>query len=94
VVDRMARRTADFVGLSHKGRIAEGCDADLVVFDPEADFRVDAKSLAHRNPVTPYDGRTLTGVVRATFLRGVETGVTPHGSLVRRSAAPRTAAVS
>ncbi|MBW8802481.1 MAG: allantoinase [Catenulispora sp. 13_1_20CM_3_70_7] len=94
VVDRMARRTADFVGLSHKGRIAEGCDADLVVFDPEAVFRVDAEALAHRNPVTPYHGRELTGVVRATFLRGVELGVTPHGSLLRRSAATRAAALS
>jgi allantoinase len=93
VVDRMARRTADFVGLPHKGRIAEGCDADLLVFDPEAVFRVDAVALAHRNPVTPYHGRTLTGVVRATFLRGVEPGATPHGNLLRRSAAVRTAAV-
>ena len=83
VVDRMARRPADFAGLPTKGRIAEGCDADLVVFDPEAEFPVDARELAHRNPVTPYDGRVLAGVVRATFLRGRETGATPHGRLLR-----------
>lgn len=84
VVDLMARRTADFVGLPHKGRIAVGCDADLVVFDADATFTVDASRLAHRNPVTPYHGRTLTGVVRATYLRGEPVGETPRGKLLRR----------
>jgi allantoinase len=84
VADVMARRTALFAGLPGKGRIAEGCDADLVVFDPEAQWQVDAEQLAHRNPVTPYHGRTLTGVVRATYLRGEEIGGTPRGRLLRR----------
>lgn len=84
VVDVMARRTADFAGLPHKGRIAVGCDADLVVFDANAEFTVNAAELAHRNPVTPYHGRTLTGVVRATYLRGEPVGGTPRGKLLRR----------
>jgi allantoinase len=84
VVDRMARRPADFAGLPDKGRIAEGCDADLVVFDPAAEFSVDARGLAHRNPVTPYDGRVLAGSVKATYLRGREIGARPHGRLLRR----------
>jgi allantoinase len=84
VVDVMARRTALFAGLPGKGRIAEGCDADLVVFDPEARWTVDAAQLAHRNPITPYHGRTLTGVVRATYLRGQEIDGTPRGRLLRR----------
>jgi allantoinase len=47
-----------------------GCDADLVAFDPEESYVVDAARLQHRHPVTPYAGRTLTGRVRQTWLRG------------------------
>ncbi|GIE88858.1 allantoinase [Actinoplanes regularis] len=70
VVSWMASRPAALVGLERKGRIAVGTDADLVAFDPDAEFVVDAHALHHRNPVTPYAGRTLRGVVRTTWLRG------------------------
>jgi allantoinase len=53
-----------------KGRIAVGLDADLVVWDPDAEGTVDAKTLYHRHPVTPYDGRRLRGRVMTTLVRG------------------------
>ena len=84
VVELMSRRTADFIGLPHKGRIAVGCDADLVAFDPDAEFEVDGAALAHRHPVTPYHGSTLTGVVHATYVRGRLVEDKPYGKLLRR----------
>jgi allantoinase len=85
VVSWMARRPADLVGLVRKGRIAVGADADLVAFDPEASFTVDPARLHHRNPVTPYAGKVLTGVVRTTWLRGrTVTGDAPRGVLLTR----------
>ena len=53
-----------------KGAIAVGRDADLVIWNPDATFRVDAARLHHRHKVTPYAGQELTGVVETTFLRG------------------------
>lgn len=53
-----------------KGGIAPGYDADLVIWDPEASFTVDPGKLHHRHKLTPYAGRTLSGVVRRTLSRG------------------------
>lgn len=67
----MSTRPAELVGLSdRKGAIEPGRDADLVVFDPDAEFVVDADRLYHRHPITPYAGHTLRGRVDTTFLRG------------------------
>ncbi len=86
VVDWMARRTADLVGLqTRKGRIAVGCDADFVVFDADARTTVDATRLAHKNAVTPYDGLTLRGSVQATYLAGAPVDLdAPAGRLLTR----------
>jgi allantoinase len=94
-LERLAEWTATaparLAGLvARKGAIAPGRDADFAVFDPEASFRVDGDSLYHRHPMTPYDGRTLRGVVRRTYLRGIvafdaEAGFgAPVGALLAR----------
>jgi allantoinase len=53
-----------------KGSIAEGREADLVIWEPEARSTVEPAKLEHRHKVTPYAGRTLFGVVRSTLVRG------------------------
>jgi allantoinase len=82
VVRWMSSAPAQLAGLSTKGAIQEGKDADLVAFAPEEGFTVGA--LEHRNPCTPYAGRSLTGVVRRTWLRGVPTDGAPRGRLIGR----------
>ncbi|WP_150308272.1 allantoinase AllB [Planctomonas psychrotolerans] len=66
----MSRNPADLVRLPTKGRIAAGARADLVAFAPDETFRVDAVRLQHRNPVSAYDGRELSGIVRRAWLGG------------------------
>jgi allantoinase len=68
----MAAAPASLAGLPGKGRLAAGCDADLVAFDPDQTYVVEASRLLHRHHVTPYAGQTLTGQVRQVWLRGTE----------------------
>ncbi len=88
VVRWMATGPADRVGLTDRGRIEVGASADLCVFAPDESFVVDPARLLHRNPVSAYAGRTLTGTVRQTWLHGVliDVDAAPRGRLLRRGA--------
>jgi allantoinase len=67
----MCRGPARLAGLEkRKGAIAAGCDADLVIWNPDAKFRVEPASLHFRHKLTPYAGLELFGAVGTTFLRG------------------------
>lgn len=56
--------------LDSKGSLEEGKDADICIFDPEASFTVTQSEMHFRNKVTPYENKTLDGVVTETWLRG------------------------
>ncbi|KAH0542108.1 hypothetical protein FGG08_003488 [Glutinoglossum americanum] len=63
--------TAKQVGLeTSKGDLKVGFDGDVVVFDDEAEFKVEPSTMLFRNKVSPYEGSALRGVVRETWVRG------------------------
>jgi allantoinase len=71
IVRWMAEGPARLAGCqARKGRIAAGCDADLVIFDQDKTFQLTPERLHYRYPLSPYLGETLRGVVKATYLRG------------------------
>ncbi|WP_418202293.1 allantoinase AllB [Arthrobacter dokdonensis] len=87
VVGWMSAAPAKLVGLASKGRLAVGADADFSIFAADESQVVDVTRLKHKNAITPYDGASLTGVVRRTFLAGAEIdGITPTGKLLRNPA--------
>lgn len=70
VVDWMARRPAHLAGLGGKGELAEGMDADIAVFDPDAMWTVTPDDLHCRHKLSPYLKTQLRGRVKETWLRG------------------------
>jgi allantoinase len=86
----MAAGPARVAGLARKGRLEVGADADLVVFDPDLEWTVEASTLYHRHPMTPYDGRELTGRAVTTYLHGEVVASLPPGRDVTDVVTPPT----
>lgn len=88
VVRWTAENTAAFVGLSNKGRLEKGRDADLTILDDAELFDLTEDCVRHRHALTPYAGLRLPGVVEATTLRGL-----PAYEKDRPAAGPRGRAI-
>jgi allantoinase len=74
----MSQRPAQLAGLDQrKGALKTGNDADVLIWNPEATFRVDPEMIHHKHRLTPYNGMRLKGVVEKVFVRGQK--VFDHG---------------
>lgn len=94
-VEKMAEwlceKPAQLAGLSKKGKIAKGYDADIVIWNPEKAFTVTPEIIHHRHKGTPYLQQELYGVVEQTWLAGEQVFTngtitkTNSGKLISRS---------
>jgi allantoinase len=69
----MATNVADRFGLTEKGRIEVGKDADFCLIKPNSSYTLKAEDLEYRNKISPYVGRTIGAQVVRTILRGETT---------------------
>ena len=70
ISDLLSANAAARFNIPNKGRIAAGFDADFALVDLKRKFTVAKEDLLYRHPQSPYVGRTLTGRVVRTILRG------------------------
>ena len=94
LVDRTATTVARRFGLTRKGAILPGKDADIVVFDPNAPRPYGQSNSFMNVDYDLYEGETASASVRHTFCRGTmvydrgEILTSPgHGRFVKRSLA-------
>lgn len=69
-VDLSSHGPARIFGISRKGRIAEGYDADLTIVDLKKKRRIENRWIESKCGWTPYDGYEVTGWPQGTFVRG------------------------
>jgi allantoinase len=70
MAELLSWNSAQRFGLLNKGDIAIGYDADLVLFDPNETFTVQATESESGQGYTPFEGVELKGKVKRTILRG------------------------
>ena len=77
----LAENPAKMFGVwSRKGSLDVGKDADIVIYDPKADFTISAENQHHNCDYTPFEGFRTAGSVRDVFLSGVH--AVQNGKLV------------
>ncbi len=69
MAEKMSYNPARVIGLD-KGSLERGKTADIVIFDPEKTYKIDASLFASKSKNTPFHGRTVTGAVRTTIVGG------------------------
>lgn len=69
LIERMSTVPAKILGIN-KGDISEGKTADLVLFDPEAEYVIDTSEFASKGKNTPFGGRKVQGRICMTIVDG------------------------
>lgn len=54
----------------HKGNLAPGADADIVIIDPNKEWILEKEMLFSKHKLSPFIGNSFVGMVEKTFLRG------------------------
>ncbi len=67
---KMSVNPSKILGLTGKGSLAAGSDADVTVFDPSAEWVVDEKRIESKSKNTPLAGRKMGGAVLITIVGG------------------------
>jgi dihydropyrimidinase len=71
MVELLCTNPARLFGLyPRKGTVAVGCDADLVIFDPEKPHTITAANQESRSDYNLYEGTEVVGDVDTVLLRG------------------------
>lgn len=69
LVEKMSYNPAKVLGIE-KGSLREGKAADIVLADLDTEYQIDVSKFASKGKNTPFDGRTVKGLVKMTLCGG------------------------
>ncbi|HPF40438.1 MAG TPA: dihydroorotase [Phycisphaerae bacterium] len=69
LIEKLTIRPAEILGVG-KGTLKTGADADVTIFDPNAEWTVDVSQFRSKSRNCPYDGWRLKGLVTGTIVGG------------------------
>lgn len=70
MVERLCSAPAKILGLTSKGSLKAGMDADVTIIDPERQWVVDKDAFRSKSSNTPFDGWRLQGKAVMTIVGG------------------------
>ena len=70
MVERMSTAPARILGLSDRGSLTAGCLADITIFDPRAEGKIQKETFVSKGTNTPFAGRSVQGQVKKTLVGG------------------------
>ncbi|PWJ51472.1 dihydroorotase [Faecalicatena contorta] len=70
MAEKMSYHPARILGLEDKGSVSPGKIADLVIFDPVPEYKIDKNTFLSKGKNTPFDGYPVKGEVRYTIVNG------------------------
>jgi dihydroorotase len=70
LITLLSTQPANLLNLRGRGTLAAGASADVVIFDPKAEWTFRATETRSKSSNTPFDGWTMLGRVRMTVCEG------------------------
>lgn len=71
MVEKMSTNPARIIGLEEKrGGLKPGMEADIAIFDPDAEYVIDPDEFASKGKNTPFAGKTVKGQIAMTLVGG------------------------
>lgn len=70
LIQKMSYNPSKILQLNNKGKIEVGADADIIIVDTKANYKIESASFMSKAKFTPFQGQTVKGKIIYTIVKG------------------------